>query len=90
MNADVLVKFVGLLDEAAGEADTLAALDEALQARRNEAAWGDLLALKAAGWEPNAPGLACERCDGRTWGKQVGHVELVKCVRCGWGREIVN
>lgn len=89
MNGDVVVKFEGLLDEAGSEMDTLYGLEEKLQARMNAVAFEQLLAMQADGWVMNAPGLRCERCDGRTWGKDVGRVEVVRCIRCGCERRVM-
>lgn len=89
MNGDVMVRFEGLLAEAGAEMDTLYGLEEALQARMNAVAFARLLEMQAAGWVMNADGLRCERCDGRTWGRQVGIVETVRCVRCGYERRVV-
>lgn len=89
MNGDVMVRFEDLLDEAGAEMDTLYGLEERLVNRMNALAFAQLVAMQAEGWVMNADGLRCERCDGRTWGRQVGRVETVRCVRCGHERQVV-
>lgn len=89
MNGDVMVKFGLLLDEAGDEMDTLYGLEERLVNRMNALAFERVVAMQAEGWVMNADGLRCQRCDGRTWGKDEGRVEVVRCVRCGEERRVM-
>lgn len=92
MDADVMAKAEQLLaDVDAEDLVTLHGVAELVEKRITEAQFEMMMEWRSLGWQPNAPGLRCELCGGRTWGKDEGAHELVKCidVMCGHLKYVV-
>jgi len=86
MDGDMLRQVDGLLQQLdAEDLITLHGVAELVQERITTVQFELMLEWKAQGWQPNPPGLRCDACGGRTWGKDEGRQELVKCidVACG-------
>lgn len=86
MDGDLIAQMAKMVSELDGEdLLTLQGMAELVNERIGQVQFELMLEWRSQGWTPNAPGLRCEACGGRTWGKDEGRVEMVKCIDVGCG-----